>query len=278
VTPSKLKSGALGVLTQGAQAGAQAALDGKGLGAAAGAAGDALESGAEGLGASLGAGLSGVFPTQAQFQGELDAIQGDLDSIIPTQDTLSKGLTGGADVLTGGLYSSLKGKNYSQALDQAIDMFFVGSITRSAEKQIFKMVGGAFITVAVPAIRWDAGFGYLETVGGVKLTAVLGHIETTSDGILVTTVGGAAIRSSLGETGIHTVTSSINVGGMMGIFGGERIEIRGATVKLSADVALLVSAGGASILMTPSAIEISGNVALEGGTAVKTAGEVFITK
>ena len=38
-------------------------------------------------------------------------------------------------------------------------------------------------------MRWDVGFGYVETVGGAKITAALGKIQTTSDQLLLTTVG-----------------------------------------------------------------------------------------
>ncbi|MBW2525799.1 MAG: type VI secretion system tip protein VgrG [Deltaproteobacteria bacterium] len=226
---------------------------------------------------SVSGDLSGMIPSRPDFQGTLDGLKSDFNNLVPSQDALGSALKDGASTLTGGLSDSLAAGDYKLALDQAIDMFCVGGIIRTSSTVILKMVGGAYITVAIGEISWLAGKGYTETVGGAKISMSLKEMTTSVTGAHTLTVGGLASRESKADMSIAAPTSTITVAGNATYKSDDAIEVSGGTITINASGALNIKAGGGEIAMTPGSIALKGDVNLEGSGEVHFSGQLDIT-
>jgi hypothetical protein len=253
----------------------------KGAGKDAGkAAFDALKGG-KGLDGAVDAAKSSLQGSVDEQKGKADGLMGDYKSTIsglqdnfnnlaPTQETFNSSLQGAASTATGGLSDSLSKGDYSLALNQAIDMFCVGGISRAVEGNVLKLVGGCFVTASVKDISWDIGFGYAELVGGVKLTTVAGSITQSVEKCLITLVGGTAIRNATGNLTISSKGSSVMVGGAATYTSTAKIELQGTNITLDAGVSLILEGGGGQVVMTPGDVTIAGDLNLHAGGKVAT--------
>lgn len=209
-------------------------------------------------------GLKDMIPTQRDFRATLDGLDKDFDTLVPTTDTLKGALTDGANTLTGGLYGSLKKGDYRLALEQALDMFVVGGIKRSAPTASLKIVGGCYVQTCFQEISWTIGKAYFETVGGAKLTATPESISQSVKAPLALTVGGAVLRASGEEMKISAVKSAIRSGAVGDVSSPARIEVKGADVVVEALVGLALTGGDAAIDMTPASMEIAADLSVDG--------------
>jgi type VI secretion system secreted protein VgrG len=236
---------------------------------------------------AAGTSLEGSYDEQ---KGKVDGLMGGVDSQIsglkdnfnnlaPTQETFNSSLQGAASTLTGGLSDSLSKGDYGLALNQAVDLFCIGSISRAVEGNVLKLVGGCFVTASLRDITWDIGYGYAELVGGVKLTSVQGSITQSVEKCLLTLVGGTVIRTSTGNLTISSKASSVMVGGAATYASTAKLELKGTNITLDAGVSLILEGGGGQVVMTPGDVTISGDLNLKaGGKVATTAALIDITE
>ncbi len=221
--------------------------------------------------------LKGMIPTQEDFRSTLDGLKTDFNNLVPEPDSLGQALQDGASTLTGGLSDSLAKGDYQLALNQAIDMFCVGGISRTSTTVLLKVVGGAYLTVAIQEVEWLAGKGYAETIGGVKLSVSRKEMNTSVEGAHTVTVGGTASRTSKQDMTIKAPSSTIKVGTNATLESKDALEISGGSITIEASAALNLKAGGGEIAMTPGSLALKGDVNLEGSAKVSISGPLDIT-
>ncbi len=214
---------------------------------------------------SIGTELQGLIPTQDKIGGYLDGLKKDFNSLLPTDKSIQAGAQEALSEMTGGLSESLTAGNWDLALQQSIDMFCTGGISRQAKYLTLKMVGGAYVIGSVGKTEWTAGKLYAETVGGVKLTGSIKNINQSVDGLHTVTVGGAMMLSAGTTISISAATSAISVGGSATISSDGPVNIKssGAAVKLAGDGGLLAKGGGAKAQLSPGSITFTGALSLE---------------
>ena len=261
--PQGAQTQVLGALDKALDAAGKSLVEGKGK--------DAAIDAAKG---SASASLNAVLPDTGSLHDKLDALKQDLDAAAPTEQTLSTAFDGAANQVTGGIYGSLRAGDNALALQQLIDQFFVGSISRSAGSSLLKVVGGAYVTAAVGETSWKVGYGYLETTGGVKLTAALGNIEQTVGDKLLVTVGGAVLRSCAGDMTISSPLSRVTVGAIASIASDQKIVIRGKTITVKAGVSLALKGGTAEVSLRPGGIGVKGDLDLKADGDIKITGSL----
>ncbi len=186
--------------------------------------------------------------------------EGSLKAMIPTKE-------GALSTMTGGLSDGITPSS-------VINNLFVGGIDRYAQNMMLRMVGGAYITTAVGNVITSMNHGYLEAVGGAKLTvAAKGSILETVGGPLATTVGGLIMRKATGDMGFSAKSTLVNVGAI-GIFkSSEKLVIEsGKDLHLSADAGLTIKNGDMEIALKPGGVSIKGSVKIETEEKVEVTG------
>lgn len=224
-----------------AQGAASAALSGAQSGAMGG-----FESGG-GLG-NLGGGLSGAASgaMSGALSGGMQSLSGSLTNLIPNPSGL-------ASQVTGGLSNGIN-------LDTIANNFFTGSISRSASKKLARTIGAAFISVAAKDISASSSKIYLETIGGVKLSAVGGGISENVDGMLAVTVGGAIIRKSQKDMVSSTKNATGLVGGALSLASDKEVYLTADTIEVTALSKLAIEVGGAKLELTSGSVAMGGDV------------------
>lgn len=210
------------------------------------------------------AALQGAQASSGGMSGALAGAQAgataSLKSMIPTKE-------GALSSLTGGLSDGVTPQKIANLL-------LVGGIDRYAQDTMLRMVGGAYITTAVGNVITSMNHGYLEAVGGAKLTvAAKGSILENVGGPLATTVGGLIMRKATGDMGFSAKATAVNVGGIALLKSDEKLVIEsGKDIKLSADVGLTIKSGDLEIGIKPGGVSIKGNVKIETESKVEVTG------
>jgi hypothetical protein len=184
-----------------------------------------------------------------------------LKSMIPNPQAI-------ADQITGGLASGI-------SLDKVISTFMVGSIDRQANKNLRRLIGGAYLELALANIDTRAGKTYTETVGGAKLTiAAKGKIGQTVDGANAVTVGGLLMRKAKKNISYSSKNSSVRVGAGLSLKSDELIELKSKKIVLEAASEVTFSVAGGALLLTlkPTGVEMKGKVALNGADKITVLG------
>jgi len=149
----------------------------------------------------------------------------------------------------------------------------VGSINRRTEKNIVRMVGGAFIAIARENVQTLIKKNYLEAVAGIKLTMTkTGSISQVVSGKKQLFVGGAVLRQSGEDMGIGAEKTTVQVAGSSDLTSAERVEYRSKVVLLEAKSSLSFKAPGIEISLAPSLATLKGKVLLKAGDKVVTTG------
>ena len=155
-----------------------------------------------------------------------------------------------------------------------------GSINRRTEKNTVRMVGGAFIAVAMENVQTQVQKNYAELVGGIKLTMTRnGSISQVVSGEKKLLVGGAILRQSGEDMGTGAEKTSVKIGGTADLTSAERVEYRGKVVLLEAKSSLSFKAPGLEMTLAPGKTTLKGEVLLKpGDKLVTTGGPDNITK
>lgn len=149
----------------------------------------------------------------------------------------------------------------------------VGSINRRTEKNLTRMVGGAFVAIAKENVQTLIKKNYLEAVGGVKLTMTKnGSISQVVSGKRVLDVGGAILRESGDDMGTGAEDTQVSVAATANLKSAQRVEYRSKVVLLEAKSALTFKAPGLEVALTPSSVALKGKVLLKAGDSVVTTG------
>ena len=176
----------------------------------------------------------------------------------------------------GGAMSSLQGMIPNAG--SIASAFLQGSISRAAKKSISRMVGAGFVSVAVGNYATKVQAAYVETVGAAKLTLAGGGISQSSGPLQVTTVGGAILRTSGKAMSMSSKVSTTTVGAAAAFKSSEKLLIEGAKIRIQAGAALSLSAGGASIDMTPGSVAWKGDVKIEADTVKLKGATLNVTR
>ncbi len=238
--------------------------DGEGIGEAVS---DGWNAGLDSLEASMSEvaqELEDLIPTRQDIQEQLEQLKRDLEAVLPTEQSLQDGAKAALSDMTGGVSDSLAAGDYHLALQQAVDLFCTGGISRQAEHLAVKVVGGAYVTAAVGDTTWTVGKGYYaERVGAVKLTATAASLEQTVQGLHSVTVGGALQRMAGAAITMSAATSAITVGGAAKLKAGSQLEIASDAVALTGAAGLLVEGGGAKAALSPGSLSLTGKLELK---------------
>jgi type VI secretion system secreted protein VgrG len=277
----------LGGTEQGGERGALAAMAGSAASAAVGGEGGdwigsaGLQSGAQAL-------LTNPEPTEEgrSSQGGLDAagnafaqsFGNTLDRVLPTQQEL------------GALVPSESWIPNQQTFDQAnaalpnqlrqmisvegvTSLLCSGGIGRNATSAMHKLVGGAYITVALLGIDTRIGSGYIETVGGIKLTLARSAIREDVSGKLYITVGGAIRRHSICYLVISSgANSSVSVGALASYESAQRFDVLGDVIKVNTKSDLAMKGGDAEMAFDSSSVKLKGKMKLTAGKSITLIG------
>ncbi|MFO0549847.1 MAG: type VI secretion system tip protein TssI/VgrG [Polyangiaceae bacterium] len=210
--------------------------------------------------------LGGYVPLPKDFK--LEGYGGFLPSVdqlkqLYSVDNLTKGITakleGALNTATGGLFDSFfpKGQNGQREfklgwdqIDKLIEMFTTGGISKTAEKAIQVLVGGASIKAALGPISWGAKVAWLETIGGVKYTRTPVQIDQDVKKVLQLTVLGKAFRGADKTITIDAgEESTVKVSATSTYDGKTSVEIEGKkSVQVTVDGEIKFAGGGASKL------------------------------
>ena len=148
-----------------------------------------------------------------------------------------------------------------------------GSINRRTEKNTTRMVGGAFIAVAMENVQTQVQKNYAELVGAVKLTMTnkgsISQVVSDKKNLLV---GGAVLRQSGEDYGTGADKTSVKVGLTADLTSAERVEYRGKEVFLEAKSSLSFKAPGLEMTLTPGKTTFKGQLLLKPGDKVITTG------
>lgn len=167
--------------------------------------------------------------------------------------------------LTGGL-----SKDFS--LQNAANMFLIGSIQRTATEKMKRTVGGAFISVGISDFIVTTGNTQQELIGGLKLTATVREGITQSAKDMMYTVIGAAIRTSTKDTLSTADFTIVNVGAALDIKSSKQVHIKSKAIVVVGLSALDFVATGATLGMTPASISMTGSVQITAGQKVVMTG------
>ena len=204
-----------------------------------------------GVSAGLGAGsvTAGMSSAKAGLKG-----------MVPTPG-------GMAGQLTGGLSNGLSFGSVAANL-------LVGGIDRYGQARLMRMVGGAFITASIGNINTSMAYGYLEAVGGAKLTVTAdGSIMDSTGGPHLLTVGGVIMRKSGEDMGYAAKSSNVNVGGLALLRSSEKLTIKSdGEIQIKAATGLTFKNAGLEIKLSPSKITMKGDVAIETEEKIEISG------
>jgi len=185
--------------------------------------------------------------------GMAGAAQNAASSLIPTPPSLVTDLAKG-----GGL--------------KALSSLLVGSVTRSSKLVLNRMVGGAFVTVALGSITTTGGDAYVETVGGARITsAVKGTIDQTAQKMKVR-VGQSIIRKAQEDLSYSANISEVEAGSLVSLSAKNEFEIESAEIVIEASTKLALQAGDAVIELLPAAIQIKGPAVLRANEKIAVTG------
>jgi type VI secretion system secreted protein VgrG len=206
-------------------------------------------------------GAGGLLPSVDQLK--------QLYSIENIRAGLTTKLEGALNTATGDLYDTFlpKGENGQRAfklgwdqVDKLIDMFTIGGVSKTAEKSIKVMVGGASVKAAIGKIDWGSKIAWLETIGGVKYTRTPAKIDQDVAKHMKVTVLGKTTRGADEALTIHSDgDSSLKVTATAKYDAGTTLEIYGKE-ELTFDVKseILFDGAGSTVKMTTGSVTIKG--------------------
>ncbi|MCC6556387.1 MAG: type VI secretion system tip protein VgrG [Polyangiaceae bacterium] len=205
---------------------------------------------------------------------------GGLKGLLPAVGSLftypGGGLPSAASLSAAGksaLHQATGGLSDGVTVDELISLVATGGIERSAEKGMTRMVGGAYVTVAVLGVDTKVAYGHLEAIGALKLTSAAKNIQEGVTGDLKILVGGSAMRTS-GEkiTILAGAASSVKVGGAARYSGGQKLSIGAEVVRVEGQTKLLLKGGGAEISLAPGGVSLKGELNLQAGGTIQLSG------
>ena len=209
-------------------------------------------------------------------------LHGTLDTMLPTKAELESLVPGSSWRPTDKTWDAAVDKVGKEAwsmikkqlsVEAVINLCCKGGISRTAKGPMYRVVGACFITAAVLGIDQRAGYLYLETVGGLKLTVANKEITENVTGKLDVTVGGAVQRLSTGAMELSSGTSSkILVGGAARYKAARELSIFGDVIEVQVTTSLDVTGGNASFTFGPDTVKLTGKLSLTSGKAVTLSG------
>ncbi len=148
-----------------------------------------------------------------------------------------------------------------------------GSIVRASQKNLGRVVGGAYISTAEQNIIVAATRHFTEVVGGDKTTtASTGDIQQTISGPMEVKITGNVLRQSADDMGVGTQLNKVDVVGGATFVSDTLVEVRGDHISLEAQSKLSFQSSGLEITLEPSVTTVKGNLRLEAGNQVDVAG------
>jgi type VI secretion system secreted protein VgrG len=194
------------------------------------------------------------------------ATGGGLTGVLPAVGSLFAAGKSGLAQATGGLSEGV-------TMDKLIALVATGGIERSAEKGMTKMVGGAYVTVALLGIDTTVAYGHLEAVGALKLTSAAKNIQEGVSGDLKILVGGSVMRMSGEKITILTGTaSSVKVGAAARYSAGQQLAIGAQVVRIETQTKLVLKGGGAELTLEPGGVSLKGELNLKAGGDIQLTG------
>lgn len=221
-------------------------------------------------------------PLDAAVGAAQQSIQTTIERVLPTQKELSALIPSESWLPTEETFKNAFEKARANALEQirqqlnieaVINNLCHGGIARSATASMYKTVGSAYITVAVLGIDTRIGYGLVETIGGMKLTAARQAIREQVTGRINVIVGGAIRRQSATSLVISAGTnSSVDVGPRARYKSDDTFDVLGKLIELCSTKSLSMNGGGAEISFEPGAATLKGKVKLKAGKAITLIG------
>jgi hypothetical protein len=201
-----------------------------------------------------GGGLGGA------ASGAVSGAQGALQGMIPSPQGMLSSATGG---LSQGV-----------SLSGLVNMLCKGGIDRNGERQMTRMVGGAYVATALGTINVSGHYAYAEVIGGAKLTvAATGNINQSVGGPLVLTVGGAIMRKATGPMSYSAKATAIKVGGAAMYSSDEKFRVMcDGTIKITAASEIKLSSGSLEIKLAPAETTMKGDLKLKSNDKITVTG------
>lgn len=148
-----------------------------------------------------------------------------------------------------------------------------GAITRVAEHDLKRTVGGSALTTGVGDIQVLVGDTYKEAVSGSKMTVAReGNITQTVNGKLKLQVSGATMRMSTKDMGISAKNTKVEIAAAARLESSERVSIQSDHIVLEADASLTLRSGSLEIAMTPGSTALKGQIRIESGSNLMVTG------
>ncbi len=148
-----------------------------------------------------------------------------------------------------------------------------GSISRTTEKNMIRMIGGAHITCATENISLAVKKNYMELIAGIKYTQTSkGGINQIVAGEKVLNVEGSVMRCSTKDMGIGTENGIVNVNVNASLKSDERLEFRANEVVLEAKSSFEFKSKDLEIKLTPEKAALKGSVLIKAGSKLIVTG------
>ncbi|MDC0747519.1 type VI secretion system Vgr family protein [Polyangium mundeleinium] len=148
-----------------------------------------------------------------------------------------------------------------------------GSIDRSVQKTLTRIVGGSSISMAGGSVAHEGGEMLFEYAGGSKIT--IGLEESVKQAVaenLDTFVSGFDLRKSKGDMSVSAKQTTVNVQSSAFFRSAERMELRSRAIELVSSASIALRAGALSIEMTPGNVTITGPLKQESETKITLRG------
>ncbi len=149
----------------------------------------------------------------------------------------------------------------------------MGSISRYSKVLMNRMVGGAFIGVAIENITAVVKNLYLETVGGAFLGVAGGTINQVISGPLTHTVGAVEMRQSTLDMTASSPVTTMTAGMNITLTADEKIELRSDHIIIEASESLAFSQGDLLLKLEPDQVTLKGALRLEAPDKVVVSGK-----
>lgn len=262
-------------VVDGVVAGAKAGFDARFAEAAAAGGGAGGGGGGGGAAGVLGAAASALGLGGANGQSLSAGAKGALSGALAGGEKALKGLIPKvpdakslASQLTGGLTDGI-------TLEKIVNLCCSGNVARSGDKMLVRMVGGAHVETALGGISMNAKYAMAEIIGGAKITICTnGGLYESVTGPLATTVGGMVMRKSKTDMSYSAENTVVRVGATADWKSDQKLTIESNDViQVTAKTKLEIAVGAATITLTPSAVKISGDLALSAPSKIGITGK-----
>jgi type VI secretion system secreted protein VgrG len=171
----------------------------------------------------------------------------------------------GADTsVTGNEIETVGGTRYTRAGNDE-----TGSIDRSIQETLTRVVGGSQIALSGGSVAHEAGKMLIEVASGSKVTIAIDEsIKQAVADKLGTFVSGFVLRKSKSDMSVSAKQTTVNVGASALFRSAERMELRSREIELVSTASIALRGAGLSIEMTPSSVTITGPLKQESGTKI----------